>query len=151
VDLSVTYTVNNNGLRKIKPLSDASTLSERLRSREQLRSGNKQSATIFLPFTRLLLSALNKLPDVKGLTVYRGINAKLPEVDYSPETLYQMQQFNSCTRNGTTINQFLGNSGDRVVMLNVQTNEPLYIWSGARYFLVNKSKNDCFIAPFSWP
>jgi len=135
VDLSVTYTVNNNGLRKIKPLSDALTLSERLRSREQLRSGNKQSATIFLPFTRLLLSALNKLPDVKGLTVYHGINAKLPEVDYSPETLYQMQQFNSCTRNGTTINQFLGNSGDRVVMLNVQTNEPLYIWSGARYFL----------------
>ena len=88
MDLSVTYTVNNNGLRKIKPLSDALTLSERLRSREQLRSGNKQSATIFLPFTRLLLSALNKLPDVKGLTVYHGINAKLPEVVVKTMTYY---------------------------------------------------------------
>ena len=44
----------------------------------KLRSGNMRSSKPFLPYARLLTSALHKLPDVKSTTAYRGINADLP-------------------------------------------------------------------------
>ena len=82
----------------------------------KLRSGDLKAAKVFFPYARLLLSALDKLPDVKDTTLYRGIDCRLPKDCFKQGTVYPMQQFNSCSSVGQTIESFLKNNGYRTVM-----------------------------------
>lgn len=82
----------------------------------KLRSGDLKAAKVFFPYARLLLSALDKLPGVKNKTLYRGIDCQLPKDCFKQGTTYPMQQFNSCSSDGQTIEPFLKNTGYRTVM-----------------------------------
>jgi hypothetical protein len=80
---------------------------------ESLRSQDRCTAAPFLPYMKLLLTALHKVPTIKGV-VYRGIQKGLDEVGaYGKGADVTWWGFSSTTMNVDMLKGFLGESGAR--------------------------------------
>ena len=74
-----------------------------------LRSGEENCIAPFRRFARLLLSALVKLPSYNGV-VYRAINARLGNGEYTNGSEIMWGGLSSCSIDGSAVDEFLGDS-----------------------------------------
>lgn len=80
-----------------------------------LRDGNEAERCKFLSYSRLLLSALDKLPSWSGV-VYRGIEARLGEDEYAKQEEMIWPSFSSCSEEGEAVMKgFLESSNDQTL------------------------------------
>jgi hypothetical protein len=83
---------------------------------QYLRNQDRRSLIPFLKYLKLLLSALYKLPPVKG-KVCRGVKANMAELKSKEHEEITWNGFSSTTLNSKTLDNpmFLGNTGKRTV------------------------------------
>jgi len=84
---------------------------------EVLRAEDRDQAKEFFLYMRLLLSALDKIPNEAEGTVYRGVKLNLADKYKKGKTFYEWT-FMSTTEDGTALSnpQFLGSTGDRSLL-----------------------------------
>ena len=82
---------------------------------ENLRNQNRSILTPFLPYIKLFLSALYKLPVVSSIHLYRGVKKNLAS-DYPkpcPEKIWWA--FSSCTKHLSVLQDFVSHSGNSTI------------------------------------
>jgi hypothetical protein len=71
-----------------------------------LRDENRQALKRWFSFIRLIMSGLEKLPDITGISIWRGVAEDTGSL-YSDNETFKWWSFNSCTRDLKVIKHFI--------------------------------------------
>jgi len=77
---------------------------------DALRSENRNELEKWFPYLKLLITALNKLPSLGNITVYRGVEGDI-SFDLENKPIQRWWSINSCSKNLSVIESYLGESG----------------------------------------
>ena len=81
-----------------------------------LRNPNRQVLHPWLPFLKLLMGALKKLPDTKA-SLWRGVNYDAT-TNFVDDDVYTWWGVSSCSRSVNIVQRFMGDSG---TLFNIET------------------------------
>ena len=106
-----------------------------------LRDKNRQALRPWFGYTKLLITALEKLPSTKA-TIWRGTNHDTPE-NYAEHEVYILWGITSCSKNLEIVKNFISDNGILFVIETVHGKD-------ISMFSANRYEEEVVLLPGTW-